>query len=331
MSPSSSVRPACSSVTSVLSKPTEHPSTVSSSPASSSRDTFVSQESSTTLPFDEMYCGPSPVDSILRRPRLGRHLLQEPRRCSMNLPRFLSISMVQVVRIQLRVPEYGWTTQKVFHFMNGVRAVVFGFHKNVFLFQPRVFTLLLLDLPGILFILFYLHAANKLRIIYIIVNCVIYVIEVCIWIYLWINDNRIVESIGSIFVAMLSFIAAVGFILYGGRLFCMLRFVVPVMTWSKHLKHFLVQARRVCSSANVAFVDVVQVGYVTAICFTCFLVRCCVVGLSAFDTDVSLDVLNHPILDLIYYTLTEILPSALVLYILRKLPPRRVSGQYYPI
>ncbi|RWW01122.1 hypothetical protein GW17_00035858, partial [Ensete ventricosum] len=86
------------------------------------------------------------------------------------------------------------------------------------------------------------------------------------------------------------------------------------------------------------------------------------VGLSAFDTDVSLDVLNHPILDLIYYTvnyykgylsfettaantmvlkiliftvcmiqLTEILPSALVLYILRKLPPRRVSGQYYPI
>ncbi|RRT44407.1 hypothetical protein B296_00037853 [Ensete ventricosum] len=51
MSPSSSVRPACSSVTSVLSKPTEHPSTVSSSPASSSRATFVSQESSTTLPF----------------------------------------------------------------------------------------------------------------------------------------------------------------------------------------------------------------------------------------------------------------------------------------
>jgi hypothetical protein len=25
---------------------------------------------------------------------------------------------VQLVRIQLRVPEYGWTTQKVFHFLN---------------------------------------------------------------------------------------------------------------------------------------------------------------------------------------------------------------------
>lgn len=53
-----------------------------------------------------------------------------------------------------------------------------------------------------------------------------------------------------------------------------------VMTCSIHLKHFfLVQARRVCSSANVAFVDVVQVGSVTAICFTCFLVRCCVVSI----------------------------------------------------
>ncbi|XP_064940499.1 tobamovirus multiplication protein 1-like isoform X1 [Musa acuminata AAA Group] len=241
-----------------------------------------------------------------------------------------AVALIQVVRIQLRVPEYGWTTQKVFHFMNfivnGVRAVVFGFHKNVFLFRPRVFTLVLLDLPGILFfstytllVLFWAeiyHQArslpsDKLRIIYIIVNCGIYVIQVCIWIYLWIHDNRIVESIGSIFVAVLSFIAAVGFILYGGRLFCMLR-QFPIESKGRQKKLH-------------------EVGSVTAICFTCFLVRCCVVGLSAFDTDMSLDVLNHPILDLIYYTLTEILPSVLVLYILRKLPPRRVSGQYHPI
>lgn len=25
---------------------------------------------------------------------------------------------VQLIRIQMRVPEYGWTTQKVFHFLN---------------------------------------------------------------------------------------------------------------------------------------------------------------------------------------------------------------------
>jgi len=42
----------------------------------------------------------------------------------------------------MRVPEYGWTTQKVFHLMNfvvnGVRAVLFGFHMQVFLVHPKV-------------------------------------------------------------------------------------------------------------------------------------------------------------------------------------------------
>ncbi|XP_022864249.1 tobamovirus multiplication protein 1-like [Olea europaea var. sylvestris] len=62
---------------------------------------------------------------------------------------------IQLIRIELRVPEYGWTTQKVFHLMNfilnGVRAVMFGFHKLVFLLHPRVLTLVLLDIPGLLF------------------------------------------------------------------------------------------------------------------------------------------------------------------------------------
>ncbi|KAH8493281.1 hypothetical protein H0E87_020111, partial [Populus deltoides] len=53
--------------------------------------------------------------------------------------------------------------------------------------------------------------------------------------------------------------------------------------------------------------------------------------LSAFDADASLDVLDHPVLNFIYYMLVEILPSALVLYILRKLPPKRISAQYHPI
>lgn len=56
-----------------------------------------------------------------------------------------SVALIQLIRIQLRVPEYGWTTQKVFHLMNfvvnGVRAIVFGFHKQVFLFHPKVSSL----------------------------------------------------------------------------------------------------------------------------------------------------------------------------------------------
>ncbi|KAF5788992.1 hypothetical protein HanXRQr2_Chr09g0365641 [Helianthus annuus] len=50
--------------------------------------------------------------------------------------------IVQLIRIDIRLPEYGWTTQKVFHLMNfivnGVRAVVFGFHMQVFHLHPKV-------------------------------------------------------------------------------------------------------------------------------------------------------------------------------------------------
>ncbi|KAM1005129.1 hypothetical protein ACFX2I_005221 [Malus domestica] len=241
-----------------------------------------------------------------------------------------SVALIQLIRIELRVPEYGWTTQKVFHLMNfivnGVRAVVFGFHGQVFSLHPKVLILVLLDLPGLLFfstytllVLFWAeiyHQArslptDKLRIVYISVNAVMYFIQVCIWVYLWIDDNSIVEFIGKIFVAAMSFVAALGFLIYGGRLFFMLR-RFPIESKGRRKKLH-------------------EVGSVTGICFTCFLIRCLVVVISAFDTDLSLDVLDHPVLNVIYYMLVEILPSALVLYILRKLPPKRVSAQYHPI
>lgn len=241
-----------------------------------------------------------------------------------------AVALIQLIRIELRVPEYGWTTQKVFHLMNfivnGVRAIIFGFHKDVFAFKPRVFAIVLLDLPGILFfstytllVLFWAeiyHQARslpteKLRPAYGIVNGVIYFIQVCIWIYQWIDDSSVIEAIAKLFVAAISFFAALSFILYGGRLFLMLRrFPIESKGRRKKLR---------------------EVGCVTAICFTCFLIRCLVVALSAFDADVDLDVMNHPILNFIYYMLVEILPSALVLFILRKLPPKRMSGQYHPI
>ncbi|KAE8696755.1 Tobamovirus multiplication protein 1 [Hibiscus syriacus] len=209
------------------------------------------------------------------------------------------VALIQLIRIELRVPEYGWTTQKVFHLMNfivnGVRAIVFGFHKQVFLLHPKARSL----------------PTDKLRIFYVSINAVIYIIQVCVWVYLWIDDNSVVEFIGKIFIAVVSFIAALGFLLYGGRLFFMLR-RFPIESKGRRKKLH-------------------EVGSVTAICFTCFLIRCFVIILSAFDVDVSLDVLDHPVLNLIYYMLVEILPSALVLYILRKLPPKRVSAQYHPI
>ncbi|PKI61010.1 tobamovirus multiplication protein 1-like [Punica granatum] len=241
------------------------------------------------------------------------------------------IALIQLIRIELRVPEYGWTTQKVFHLMNfivnGVRAIVFGFHTEVFFLRPKVVTWILLDLPGLLFfstytllVLFWAeiyHQArslptDKLRVVYISVNAAMYFIQACIWIYLWIHDNSVVEFIGKIFIAAVSIIAALGFLLYGGRLFFMLR-RFPIESKGRRKKLH-------------------EVGSVTAICFTCFIIRCIVELVSAFDSsNASLDVLYHPVLNLIYYMLVEILPSALVLYILRKLPPKRVSAQYHPI
>lgn len=42
---------------------------------------------------------------------------------------------IQLSRIQLRVPDYGWTTQKVFHMLNVVicllRALTFGLYTYV--------------------------------------------------------------------------------------------------------------------------------------------------------------------------------------------------------
>ncbi|KMT12687.1 hypothetical protein BVRB_4g087850 [Beta vulgaris subsp. vulgaris] len=241
-----------------------------------------------------------------------------------------AVALIQLIRIELRVPEYGWTTQKVFHLMNfivnGVRAGIFGFHMFVFAVKPKVLMLVLLDFPGLLFfttytllVLFWAEIyyqakslpTDKLRTWYIAVNCIIYVIQALIWIFLWIHDNSSLDNIGQIFIAVTSIIAASGFLVYGGRLFFMLR-RFPIESKGRRKKLH-------------------EVGSVTAICFTCFLIRCFMVILSAFDADASLEVLDHPILDLIYYMVVEILPSVLVLFILRKLPPKRVSGQYHPI
>ncbi|KAJ0960965.1 hypothetical protein J5N97_001069 [Dioscorea zingiberensis] len=240
------------------------------------------------------------------------------------------VALVQLIRIQIRVPEYGWTTQKLFHLMNfivnGLRAILFGVYHSVFLLRPKALKMVLLDLPGLLFfstytllVLFWAeiyHQArslptDKLRPAYLFINGAVYTIQICIWAYVEIDQKPVAVEIAKIFFAVVSLFAAMGFLIYGGRLFFMLR-------------RFPIESRGRQKKLN-------EVGFVTVICSTCFLVRCLVVALSAFDKDADVDVLNHPVLNLIYYMLVEILPSALVLFILRKLPPKRVSDQYHPI
>ncbi|KAM7484795.1 hypothetical protein LguiA_000804 [Lonicera macranthoides] len=240
------------------------------------------------------------------------------------------VALVQLVRIQLRVPEYGWTTQKVFHFLNflvnGVRALVFIFRRDVQKAQPEILQHILLDMPSLAFfttyallVLFWAEiyyqaravSTDGLRPSFLTINGVVYAIQIILWLIIWWKPTDVSIILSKVFFAGVSLFAALGFLLYGGRLFLMLqRFPVESKGRRKKLQ---------------------EVGYVTTICFSCFLVRCIMMCFDAFDSAADLDVLDHPILNFIYYLLVEILPSTLVLFILRKLPPKRGITQYHPI
>ncbi|XP_021728007.1 protein TOM THREE HOMOLOG 1-like [Chenopodium quinoa] len=240
------------------------------------------------------------------------------------------VALVQLIRIQLRVPEYGWTTQKVFHFLNflvnGVRCVVFVFRRDVQRLQPELVQHILLDLPSLAFfttyvllVLFWAEiyyqaravSTDGLRPSFFTINAVVYTIQIALWLILWWKPIPLLVVLSKVFFAGVSLFAALGFLLYGGRLFLMLqRFPVESKGRRKKLQ---------------------EVGYVTTICFTCFLVRCVMMCFNAFDKAADLDVLDHPVLNFMYYLLVEILPSSLVLFILRKLPPKRGITQYHSI
>eukprot|EP00803_Ostreobium_quekettii_P005968 evm.model.scf_1924.1 EVM.evm.TU.scf_1924.1 scf_1924:5541-7136(-) len=124
------------------------------------------------------------------------------------------VAATQLIRIQQRVPDYGWTTQKVFHLLNFLfcvlRAVSFALYtlldelndSNV---HQAVAKLVVFDLPGLLFfttftllVLFwaeiYHQASNVdtrfLRPYFIKVNVLVYVVEVCAPVSMELNHMR---------------------------------------------------------------------------------------------------------------------------------------------
>ncbi|KAJ1693610.1 hypothetical protein LUZ63_010308 [Rhynchospora breviuscula] len=240
------------------------------------------------------------------------------------------VALIQLIRIECRVPEYGWTTQKVFHFLNFLvnvfRAVVFSFRRDVQKISPEILQHVLLDFPGLAFfttyallVLFWAEiyyqaravSTDGLRPTFYVINAVVYTIQIILWLVLWWKPIRPLIILSKIFFAGVSLFVALGFVLYGGRLFLM-------------LQRFPVESKGRRKKLN-------EVGYVTSICFMCFIVRCIMMCINAFDKAADLDVLDHPILNFFYYMLVELLPSALVLFILRKLPPKRGITQYHPI
>lgn len=240
------------------------------------------------------------------------------------------VALVQLIRIQVRVPEYGWTTQKVFHLLNvlvnGVRCLIFVFHQHVQQLKPEIVQHVLLDVPSLAFfttyallVLFwaeiYYQARNvstdHLRPTFFAINGIIYGIQIVLWLVIWWKPIALLIILSKMFFAGVSLFAALGFLVYGGRLFLM-------------LKRFPVESKGRRKKLH-------EVGYVTTICFVCFLVRCIMMCFNAFDEAANLDLMDHPVLNFTYYLLVEILPSSLVLFILRKLPAKRAITPYHLI
>ncbi|MCO5594413.1 hypothetical protein L7F22_048443 [Adiantum nelumboides] len=135
-----------------------------------------------------------------------------------------AVAVIQLIRIEFRVPEYGWTTQKVFHLMNFIvnaaRALVFGFYKSVFSFQIQILRVILLELPGLLFfstytllVLFWAEIyyqarsvpTSRLRPGFLLINGFVYFIQIVIWLLEWLNYNAIIQIVARLFLADLCF------------------------------------------------------------------------------------------------------------------------------
>jgi hypothetical protein len=157
---------------------------------------------------------------------------------------------------------------------------------------------------------------GSLRPAFVVMNLAVYAIQAALWVFCSVETGgegtQLGRELSGCFLAFVSAAAAFAFLLYGGRLWLMLRrFPIESRGRRKKLR---------------------EVGLVTTICATCFLFRSVIVAWSTFDyEDADLDVMGHPLLNIIYYSGAEIIPSALVLYILRKLPPKRTQQGYQQI
>lgn len=188
------------------------------------------------------------------------------------------------------MPEYGWTTQKVFHLFN---LVVCAFRAAVFLLRPAILTLhqrtaqaILYDLPGLLFattytllVLFWAEIYNQargestqaLRPAFVTANAGVYFAQAMIWLYMGLGSGPKVAQgldLSGWFMAAVSVAAAGAFVIYGGRLFMLLqRFPVESRGRRKKLR---------------------EVGTVTAICTACFAARSLLLVLSVVDKHMTI-------------------------------------------
>jgi len=247
-------------------------------------------------------------------------------------------ALVQLIRIQLRLPEYGWTTQKVFHLLNVMclfaRGALFFIFPDKWLVniadppdRPLFYYTAFL-LPGqiyfttyTLLILFWAeiyHQARSLplkhlRPAFFACNAVVYIVPLGIAVaQMQVEsgsdpDGHARHVLKYAMAAVMSFVwlsAAAGFIFYGGRLFVMLR-RFPLESKGRRKK-------------------LQEVGAVAGVSAVSFVVRA---ALFAFLAFVKTSVYTQ----FSYFLVVEIVPVAIILVVLRKLPPKRTTDGYHAI
>ena len=240
------------------------------------------------------------------------------------------VAAVQLLRIQVRLGEFGWTMQKLFHLFNFVmcvlRAVSLWLWNDLDKDSLEGAEIVLFDLPDLVFfttytllILFWaeiVHAARAKqpvppRAMYLFINVASYVIEAIFWIMGAFKGSRAVSrTLSTLLQVLLSVVAGTGFLVYGWRLLWMLK-RAPDRT--------PVRARKIQ-----------EVGLVTVIAVMCFATKAVLFCLSARDQK-GLDFKSDLLINLVFFGGTEILVIASSLGILSSLPPRRRPNGYREI
>ena len=245
----------------------------------------------------------------------------------------------QLVRIQVRVPEYGWTTQKVFHLLNllcfGIYATTLAMWKRVEHWDEegshgeRFAASVMQDLPGLIFfttytllVLFWAeiyhqarsHPLTWLRPAFIGINAAVYAVQGALWVLAGVFDHsdhqRASTRLAStIFQAIVQAGAAASFVVYGTLLFSMLyRFPIESKGRQKKLQ---------------------EVGTVSVVCALTFAIKSAICALKY--SVYKLNPFREPYATVAFIVIGSMIPAIFVLVMLRKLPPKKATSGYQPI
>jgi len=248
--------------------------------------------------------------------------------------------LVQLFRTYIRSRGNGWTVQRTFFtliLISSLMRMVFFilvfkldetyhfFVEDFHNYEPKGLLPAVSNLAGVMYfstysllILFWaeiIHQAKNssistsqqsLRPIFLVTNLFVYVVTLILWLlqYFW-ADSGFLAKAPNVFLATIYFGTAIGFLVYGSRLYVMLR-QFPIESKGRRSK-------------------LKEVGLVSIICVTCFTIRCVLMLYATFsEPGCGSDCVDERYYFILaFFVAVEILPSTMVLWILRKLPPKK--------